>query len=132
MVNSKVANLIIKIKNAGLARQETTVVPYSKFSEAILKVLQEKGFITSFSKDSKGKKIVKDMEIVLAYENGQPKITEAKLMSKLSKRIYGGSSDIKPVKNNYGLLVVSTSKGVLSGDDAKKAKVGGELLFKVW
>jgi small subunit ribosomal protein S8 len=72
------------------------------------------------------------MEVVLAYEDGQPKITEAKLMSKLSKRIYGGSSDIKPVKNNYGLLVVSTSKGVLSGDDAKKAKVGGELLFKVW
>ena len=131
MVNSKVANLIIKIKNAGLAGAQTTTVPYSKFSEAILQVLQEKGFITSFKKD--GKKIIKEIEIVLAYdEEGTPKITEAKIMSKLSRRIYGGSADIKPVKNNYGLLVVSTSKGVLSGDDAKKAKVGGELLFKVW
>lgn len=130
MVNSKVANLIIKIKNAGKAGKETTTVPYSKFSEAILQVLQEKGFITSFKKE--GKKIIKEIEIVLAYDDGAPKISEAKIMSKLSKRIYGGSSDIKPVKNNYGLLVVSTSKGVLSGDDAKKAKVGGELLFKVW
>ncbi len=130
MVNSKVANLIIKIKNAGLAGKESTTVPYSKFSEAILQVLQEKGFITSFSKENK--KIIKEIKVVLAYEEGSPKITEAKLMSKLSRRIYGSTSDIKPVKNNYGLLVVSTSKGVLSGDDAKKAKVGGELLFKIW
>ncbi|MEI6478740.1 MAG: 30S ribosomal protein S8 [bacterium] len=130
MVNSKVANLIIKIKNAGHAGKEKTTVPYSKFSEAILRVLQEKGFIVSFSKV--GKKIIKEIEVVLAYENEQPKIMEVKIMSKLSRRIYGSTLDIKPVKNNYGLLVVSTSKGVLSGDDAKKAKVGGELLFKVW
>ena len=130
MVNSKVANLIIKIKNAGLAGKEFTTVPYSKFSEAILQVLQEKGFIVSFSKENK--KIIKEIKVVLAYEEGTPKITEAKLMSKLSRRVYGATTDIKPVKNNYGLLVVSTSKGVLSGDDAKKAKVGGELLFKIW
>jgi small subunit ribosomal protein S8 len=130
MVNSKVANLIIKIKNAGLAGKENTTVPYSKFTEAILSVLKEKGFIISYTKV--GKKIAKDFEIVLAYDDGMPKISEAKIMSKLSRRIYGGTSDIKPVKNNYGLLVVSTSKGVLSGDDAKKQKVGGELLFKVW
>lgn len=131
MVNDSVSNLIIKIKNAGIAKQSVITFPYSKFVESILNILQKEGYIKSFVK--KGKKVIKSVDIELAYEeNGTPKIQEAERISKLSKRIYKGADEIRPIRSGYGLLVLSTSKGVMSGYEAKKQKVGGEVLFRMW
>lgn len=131
MVGDKISNLIIKLKNAGKARQEVVSFPHSNFVESVLEVLSKEGFIKSFTK--KGKKIIKSVDIELAYEeNGTPKISDAKRISKLSKRTYRGSKELKPIKSGYGLQVISTSKGVLSSLDAKKQKIGGEILFEIW
>ena len=131
MVNDRVSNLIIKIKNAGVAKQSVITFPYSKFTEAILNILQKEGYIKSFAK--KGKKIIKTVDIELAYEeDGTPKVQEAERVSKLSKRAYKGADEIRSVRSGYGLLVLSTSKGVMSGYEAKKQKIGGEVLFKLW
>ncbi len=130
MVNDLISNLIIKLKNASLAKKETISVSYSKYSDAILSLLLKHGYIKSFSK--KGKKVIKTCDVEIAYEGGVPKIQGVERVSKLSKRIYRGAKELKPVRQGFGFLVVSTSKGVMTGIEAKKANLGGEPLFKIW
>lgn len=130
MVNDSISNLIIKLKNASLAKKETISVSYSKYTDAILSLLQKHGYIKSFSK--KGKKVIKTCDVEIAYEAGVSKIQGVERVSKLSKRIYRGAKELKPVRQGFGFLVVSTSKGVMTGVEARKANLGGEPLFKIW
>ena len=119
------------MKNAGVSRKETVEFPFTKMKLAICDVLKNEGFIADFAR--KGKKVSnKVIEVTLKYVAKQPKITGVTRLSKYSKRVYGGAADIKPVKQGKGILVLSTPKGILSGADARKEKVGGELLFKLW
>ena len=126
-----VANMMVTIKNGGRATKETVAVPYSKFKHAIADCLVKEGYLEKASKKTEkaGHAI---LEIGLKYENGKPKVDNLKRMSKPSRRLYLGARDIRPVRNGYGLLVLSTPKGILSGDDARKELVGGEVLFKLW
>jgi small subunit ribosomal protein S8 len=139
MVKDNVANLIIKIKNAGVASNATCDVPHSKMNEAILTLLEKEGYIKSFSSSKKkdrvkaGKKAIKSIEVEIAYDGeGKAKIEGVERVSKLSKRTYSGVANIRPVRSGYGMLVISTPKGILSDKEAKKAHVGGEVLFKIW
>lgn len=125
-----ISNLIIKIKNAGIVGHPTVVVPFTKLNAAILAKLEQARYIKSFAKQ--GKPVTKTIEVELAYVDGKPKIAEAKRVSKLSKRVYEKSANLRPVRRGYGLSLISTPKGVLTDAEARKAKVGGEVLFKVW
>lgn len=125
-----IAELTNNIKVSNLAGKEIVSFPYSKFREAILEVLKKEGFIKSFEK--KGKKVIKTIDVELAYEDGTPKIQGVELISRYSRRMYAPSDAIRPVRSGYGSLVVTTSKGVMSDRDARKANIGGEVLFKIW
>ncbi|OHA92242.1 MAG: 30S ribosomal protein S8 [Candidatus Zambryskibacteria bacterium RIFCSPLOWO2_02_FULL_51_21] len=126
----QISNFIIQIKNAGLAGHESVAVPYSKLKEAIAQVLKNEKFIKDFEvKTAKGKNV---LEVSLLSENRIPKINGVQRISKPSKRIYKKAGEMRPVKNGYGALIVSTSAGVMSGRDAKKQKLGGEALFSIW
>ena len=125
-----ISDMIVRIKNASDSRKESVVFPYSALKLAISDALFKEGFIQSFGK--KGKKIVKFIEIVLSYENDEPKIKGVERVSKTSKRIYYGSKDIPRIKNGYGRLILSTPKGIMTDKAAKEANVGGEALFKIW
>lgn len=132
MVKDNISNLIIKIKNGSMAGKTTITAPYSKMTDAILTLLQKEGYIKSFSKVGKGS-LIKTVDIELAYDDtNTPKVTDVYRVSKLSKRVYTPSKLIKPVRNGYGTLVLSTPKGILNQTDAKKMNVGGEVLFKIW
>ncbi len=122
--------MIISIKNAGNAGKEFAIVPFSNLKEAIAVVLFKQGYIASYAK--RGKKVVKTLDIGIAYEGKKPRVAGLSRMSKPSQRYYIGASDIKPIKNGYGMMVISTPKGIMSGDEARKAQVGGEALFKIW
>ncbi len=122
--------MIISIKNAGNAGKEFAVVPFSNQKEAIAMVLFKQGYIASYAK--RGKKVVKTLDIGIAYEGKKPRVAGLSRMSKPSQRFYIGASDIKPIKNGYGIMIISTPKGIMSGDEAKRAQVGGEALFKIW
>lgn len=124
------SQLINGLKVSNLAKKETVTFPYSKYKEAILAALEKEGFIKSFSK--KGKKVIKSLEVELAYENGKSKIEGVSQISKNSRRVYYKSDDIHSVRNGYGLLVVTTPKGIMTDRQARKEKVGGEALFKIW
>lgn len=125
-----IANLITNLKNAGNAGHESVNAPYSKLKESICAVLLKEGFIKGFEvKEIKGRKTIL---IELVSEDRHPRISGVQRISKPSKRIYRKASELRPVKNGYGALVVSTSAGVMSGKEAKKAKLGGEALFAIW
>lgn len=130
MVVDPVSNFITKLKNASLAGKTTVEVPHSKFIEAIANLLKQENFIKDIVK--KGKKVVKSLEVELIYEEGRPRITDVDRISKFSRRVYKGAKDIKPVRNGLGVLVLSTPKGIVTDKTAKKEKIGGEALFKIW
>jgi small subunit ribosomal protein S8 len=125
-----IADMITKLKNAGLAQRDSVTVSYSRMKERIAEVLKSEGYIKGFEKKSvKGHPA---LEISLIIENRIPKIKGVKRVSKPSKRIYTKSGEIRKVKYGYGSVVLSTPAGVLSGKEAKKQKVGGEALFEIW
>ncbi len=131
MVTDPVADMLNRIKNAGVVRHPTVTVQHSKFVLAIAEALKRHGYIVSIEK--KGKKAIKLLEIELAYdERKTPKLKGVERISKPSRRLYCGAKGLKPVRNGYGLIMLSTPKGVLSGSEARKESVGGEMLFKIW
>ncbi|MFC1802291.1 30S ribosomal protein S8 [Patescibacteria group bacterium] len=130
-MNDKVSELIISIKNAGSVGKEFAVVPYSKLKFEIANILRKEGYIGSVNK--KGKKVKKVLEIGLVYgKDGKHKVNDVKRISKLSKRVYLGFKDIKPVRYGQGALILSTPKGILTDKKARKEKVGGEALFEIF
>lgn len=131
MVNDPVSNLIISLKNASLQSKEAVRVPYTKMSLSILEVLKKEGYVKDVTKH--GKDIKKHIDVDLQYaEDGTSKIVNVKRVSKFSTRVYKGFKDIKPVKSGYGIQVLSTPAGIMSGRSAIKQNVGGEVLFEIW
>ncbi len=123
-------DLITKIRNAQAVKKENVKTSYSKMNEAVLDVLKKHNYIDGFEKKGRGPK--KILDIHLRYDEGQGVIRGVRFMSKPSRRLYIGYRDVRPVRHGYGLSVVSTPKGIVTGADAKKAKVGGEILFEIW
>jgi small subunit ribosomal protein S8 len=124
----QIANMINMVKNAGSRGHEFVVVPHSKIKFSIAECLVKEGYLKSVTK--KTKKGFPVIELGLAYtEDGTPKITDAARVSKSSCRVYKG---VKDIKKSYGLTILSTPKGILTDQQARKAMVGGEVLFKLW
>lgn len=127
----QIANMLITMKNASMVSKETVVVPFSKLKYAIAQCLKEQGFIVNASKKTE-KNNIAVLEIQLAYTAEGSKIHDVKRMSKQSRRMYTGAKELRPVKNGYGITVLSTPKGILSDKQARKEMVGGEVLFTMW
>lgn len=126
----QISNLIIQIKNAGNAGHQSVFSSYSKLKHAVVETLKKEGFIKDVeTKMEKGRRV---MVITLLMENRVPRIKGVQRISKPSKRIYKKASEMRPIKSGYGALIVSTSAGVMSGSQAKKASLGGEALFSIW
>lgn len=128
MMNNGVIDLIIRIKNGYLSRRETITTPSSRFKTEILNKLQDLGFIESYKKEED----INYITIKLKYESGMPAFTDVKLYSKPGRRWYVSVNDLKPVLSGMGYSLISTSKGILTNKEAKKEKIGGELLFDIW
>src|SRR3989344_7898743 len=124
----QISNLLISLKNASAVGKPSVLVPNSKLKFEIADLLVKKGFLASVAK--KGKK-ARSLEISLIYKDGSPRVTGVKRVSKLSRRIYQGFKEIYPFKQGLGMKVFSTSKGIMSDMDAKKEKLGGEVLFAI-
>lgn len=131
MLNDLISDGLTRIRNASMRKLETTKLLHSKVVEATLSILAAKGYIESYNVVEENNK--KFINVVLKYdERGNSVINEIKRISKPGRRVYQGKDDIKRFKNGYGTIIVSTSKGVLSNEDAHKAGVGGEILCTVW
>ncbi|MBE0495868.1 MAG: 30S ribosomal protein S8 [Campylobacterales bacterium] len=131
MMNDMISDALTRIRNASMRKLEVTKLIHTNAVEAILAIFQTKGYIESFNVVEEGSK--KSINVVLKYdEKGNKVINEIKRISKPGRRVYKGKDEIKRFKNGYGTIVVSTSKGVLSNEEAHKTGVGGELLCSIW
>ena len=130
-VNDTISDLITRIRNGQAVRLASVDALYSGLSVGLLQVLQDEGFITSFT-ETEVRKGVKSINVKLRYFEGQPVIKEIVRISKPGRRV---SSKIENLPKNYnglGITVVSTSKGVMADYKAREANVGGEVLCKVF
>ena len=130
MVSDPISDFIIQLKNAALVQKESVVLPYSKLKFAVAEKLKERGYLASVEK--RGKKARKLLEVELTYESGKARISDVVRVSKPGRRMYFPVSAIRPVRFGKGALILSTPKGILTGEEAKKEHVGGEALFKIW
>ena len=125
-----IADMLNRLKNAQAVQKETAEVPFSRIKYALAKILERNGYIKSA--ETKGKKTRRIIEIGLVYEHGSPRIVGVKRVSKPGQRVYAAWSDVKKVKGGQGMAVLSTSRGLFSGKDARKERVGGEILCEIW
>jgi small subunit ribosomal protein S8 len=131
MINDLISDSLTRIRNAAMRRLDATTLLHSKSVEAVVAILQDKGYIDSFNVIEDGVK--KTINVVLKYdEDGKTVINEMKRVSKPGRRVYRPASEIKRFKNGYGTIMVSTSKGVLPNDKAFELGIGGEVLCTVW
>lgn len=118
------------IKNAQVVRLPQIEVGFSNLKFEIAKILERKGFVEKVAKS--GKKTGKTLEIVLKYDNKVPAILGIKRISKPGQRIYLPVQKIKSVRGGYGFSIISTSKGLMTGSEAKKQNLGGEIICEIW
>ena len=129
----RVANLLSTIKNAYLVNKEAVEVPYSKQLEQVANVLKKEGFVKKVKPFKYSGKAFKGLRIDLSYDDNElPVLLDLERVSKPGRRIYKKAEELGSVKGGYGVLVVSTSRGVMSGEEARKKRLGGEVICKVW
>jgi small subunit ribosomal protein S8 len=126
----QISEMLTAIRNAQAVSKLTVSVPFSNFKYEIVKMIEREGFLDKSEK--KGKKNKKILEITLLYKDGVPAISGLKRISKPGQRIYIDYKNIKPIKSGYGISVVSTSKGLLTNKEARKQKLGGEIICEIW
>ena len=125
-----IADMIIRIKNALLARHSQVVVPSSKIKHSIAQILEQEGYIAGFELTTE--KPQANLVINLKYTGKSPVITDVKRMSKPGRRIYAPASQVPRALGGYGITIISTSKGVITDKEARKQNVGGEVLCQIW
>lgn len=126
-----IADMFTKIRNAQAVKKEAVLMPHSKLKMEIAKVLFKNNFIKEINR--RGKKNKKILELVLKYkEDGRGAINHIVRVSKSSRRVYLPLKEIKPVRRGYGLMIISTSKGLLTDKEAVKEKIGGEIICEIW
>ena len=125
-----IADMLTRIRNAQAVHHERAIFPFSKLKYEIAKVLEKEGFVSKT--EVKGRKIKKTIEIGLKYEGDNPVISTIKRISKPGRRVYLRKSELRPVRQGYGISIVSTSSGVMSDKEAKKKGLGGEIICQVY
>jgi len=126
-----IADMITRIRNAQLRALNTVSIPNSKFRASILEVLKVEGYISDYKLSSKEKNN-NFLLVDLKYSNGSPVIKEISRVSKPGRRIYTKAESIPKIQNGLGIAIVSTSKGIMTDNDARLKKIGGEIICKVF
>jgi small subunit ribosomal protein S8 len=130
--NDTVADMLTRIRNANMARHQTTEVPATRMTRSIAKVLREEGFIGEY--EEKGEGIKTNLVIPLKYKgkSRQPLITALKRVSRPGLRVYSNRKDLPRVLGGIGIAIISTSSGIMTDREARRQNVGGEVLCYVW
>ena len=128
-LSDPIGDMIARIKNSQLRNYKKIDMPSSKFKTKIAEVLKNEGYIIDFKviSDSKPK-----LEIILKYNSGNPVISSIERISKPGRRIFSSAESLPKINNGLGIAIVSTPKGVMTDIDARKQKIGGEIICKVF
>jgi len=126
-----ISDMITRIRNAQMRSLNNVKIPSSKFRIKILDVLKQEGYISDYKLLSDSKNI-DSLSVNLKYNNGLPVIKEIKIVSKPGRRIYARADSIPRIQNGLGLAIVSTSKGVMTDNEARSQNIGGEIICRVF
>jgi small subunit ribosomal protein S8 len=130
-VSDPIADMLTRLRNASRARHSEVAVPASRSKREIARILMEEGFVADVREEQQESRAV--LTITLKYVDGKaPVLTGLKRISKPGLRVYAGKTEIPRVLGGLGLVLVSTSRGIMSGQQARKAQLGGEILAYVW
>jgi small subunit ribosomal protein S8 len=129
-MNDTIADMIIRIKNALLARHDSVVIPHSRVKEQIGQILVKNNYVADLKVDKKAPQ--SDIVIKLRYVGKVPAITDVRRISTPGRRIYSSSTKLPKALGGYGITIVSTSKGIMTDKDARKQNIGGEVLCQIW
>jgi small subunit ribosomal protein S8 len=125
-----IADLIIRIKNALMARKSSVSIPYSRVKQDIANILMQEGYVTEVVVDDSVP--FKNLEITLKYIGKLPAVNDVKRLSSPGRRLYSPASKIPRALGGYGITIISTSRGIMTDKTARKENVGGELLCQIW
>lgn len=125
-----ISDMLCAIRNAQAVKHPTVSIPFSNLKYEIAKILEKNGLVEKIVKI--GRKTKRFIEITLKYEENLPVISGLKRISKPGQRIYLPAKKIKKVKGGYGIAIISTSKGLMTDKEAKKQKLGGEIICEIW
>ncbi|MCK4354976.1 30S ribosomal protein S8 [Candidatus Parcubacteria bacterium] len=125
-----IVDMLNRIRNAQMVEHPSVNIPFSNFKYEIAKILEKQGFLGKVEK--KGRKTRAVIEIALKYQDKRPAIQGLKRVSKQGQRIYSVKDKLKKVKGGFGMSVISTSKGLMTDEDARKQNLGGEIICEVW
>lgn len=130
-MNHSVSDFIIRIKNSAMAKRKEVVLPFSNINREIGKVLVKEGFLGSIKEENdKGRK---SLRATIKYERRLPVLTDLEIISKPSLRIYEPKHRLGNIqRKGKKIIIISTSQGVMTGTDAQKKGIGGEILFTIW
>lgn len=124
-----IADMLTRIRNAAMAKKKEVLAPYSKIKFEIAKILEKEHFLSSVEIVDEGSKMLK---FGLKYVDGKPAITSIQRISTVGRRMYMKYEDIRPVLSGFGIMVLSTSRGIMTGKNARRTKVGGEVICEVY
>lgn len=131
MITDPIADLLTRLTNGARRRHEAVHVPASRLKRQMLDILQREGYILGVEEVSKDGH--RTFKVGLRYVNeDQPMITGTKRISKPGRRVYVGTNDIPKIRNGIGLAILSTSKGLMTDSESRRAGTGGEVLCSVW
>ena len=129
-VSDPIADMLTRIRNASRARHEEVSIPASRTKLAIARILKDEGFIEDFSETQAGPRM--DIRIRLKYVGRVPVVSGLKRISKPGLRVYAAKTEIPRVLGGLGVVIISTSQGIMTGAQARKGQLGGEILAYVW
>jgi small subunit ribosomal protein S8 len=130
-ISDPIADMLTRVRNASRARHTEVVVPASRTKREIARILKDEGFIADVTEEKTGPSSV--LRLKLKYVDGKvPVVSGLKRISKPGLRVYAGKTDIPRVLGGLGIVIVSTSQGIMTGQQARKAQLGGEVLAYVW
>jgi small subunit ribosomal protein S8 len=129
-LSDPIADFLTRLRNAARSNRSEVTLPYSRLKEEIARILKQEGYVLDFAVDEKAKP--KQLKVTMKFVNRVPALTGLRRVSKPGLRKYVGSGEVPRVLGGMGVSILSTSRGVLTGGQAKKEKVGGELLAVVW
>jgi len=128
MQNDTISDMLTRIRNANILHQKTVIIPWTRITEQIVQVFVKEGFLESVEKQDS------TLVITLKYDKKtkKPCITNLQRISKPGLRLYSNAKDIPQILGGMGIIVISTSSGLLTNREAKQRKIGGELLCSIW
>ena len=129
-LSDPIGDMIARVKNAQARRHKKVELPSSKFKSKIADILKNEGFIKDFKVSSEEKKNILSLE--LKYHSGNPVISNFERVSKPGRRIFSSADSLPKINNGLGIAILSTPKGVMTDIDARKQRIGGEIICKVF